>query len=54
MLTLEDVYFIPGLRQPSGYGWEEKNVNKAKLGTVKPIVISEVLADMQVLKSKAK
>ena len=54
MLTLEDVYFIPGMRQPSGYGWEEKNVKKAKLGTVNPIVISEVLADMQVLKSKAK
>jgi predicted DNA-binding WGR domain protein len=54
MLTLEEVYFIPGMRQPSGYGWEDKNAKKSKLGTVHPIVISEVLADMQVLKTKAK
>lgn len=54
MLTLDEIYFIPGMRQPSGYGWEDKNSKKSKLGSVNPIVISEVLADMQVLKTKAK
>ncbi|MCA9067939.1 MAG: DUF4132 domain-containing protein, partial [Planctomycetaceae bacterium] len=54
MLTLEQIYFVPGMRQPSGYGWDDKHAKKSKLGTVNPIVISEVLADMQVLKSKAK
>lgn len=54
MLTLEEIYFIPGMRQPSGYGWEDKKAKKSKLQAVNSIVISEVLADMQVLKSKAK
>ncbi len=54
MLSIEEVHFIPGMRSPSGYGWEEKGVKSCKLGNVNPIVISEVLADMQVLKSKAK
>ena len=40
------------MRQPSGYGWDKKNV--LKLGKVPPVVMSEVLADLQVLKSKAK
>ncbi len=54
LLTLESVYFMPGMRSPSGYGWEQKGAKKCKLGSVNAIVISEVLADMQVLKSKAK
>jgi hypothetical protein len=54
LLTLAQIYFISGMRDPSGYGWEDKNATKCKLGSVNPIVISEVLADMQVLKSKAK
>ena len=54
LLTLQEIYFIPGMRNPSGYGWEEKKAKKCKIGTVHSIVISEVLADMQVLKSKAK
>lgn len=54
ILTLEEIYFVPGMRSPSGYGWEEKGVKKCKLGSVNAIVISEVQADMQVLKTKAK
>jgi hypothetical protein len=52
MLTLESVVFCAGMRPPSGYGWDQGK--KLKLGKVPPIVISEVLADMQVLKGKAK
>ncbi len=53
-LTLEPTYFIEGMRPPSCYGWADKNRRKLKLGEVNPIVISEVLSDLQVLKSKAK
>ncbi len=52
LLTLGTVYFCPGMRAPSGYGWgSEKTV---PLGEIPPVVISEVLAHMHVLKSKAK
>jgi hypothetical protein len=52
VLTLGSAYFCPGMRAPSGYG---ENLEKPfRLGDVSPIVISEVLADMQVLKGKAK
>lgn len=56
LLTLNDVYFCSGLRAPSGFGWSPgggKDV-RLKLKDVPPIVLSEVLADLQVLKSKAK
>jgi hypothetical protein len=52
MLTTKSVHFCPGMRAPSGYGWGSKK--KLKLEKVPPIVISEVIADLQVLKSKAK
>ncbi len=51
-LTLGAVIFCKGMRSPSGYGWEQKDV--INLGKVSPIVISEVLADLNVLASKAK
>lgn len=51
-LTVQSVQFCKGMRAPSGYGWDVKNT--LKLGKVPPIVISEVLADLHVLKSKAK
>jgi predicted DNA-binding WGR domain protein len=51
-LTVKSVHFCKGLRVPSGWGWDLKNA--LKLGEVPPIVISEVLADLHVLKSKAK
>lgn len=53
MLTLNSVHFCSGMRAPSGYGWDSKG-KLLKLQQVPPIVISEVLADLQVLKSKAK
>ena len=52
LLTLESIHFCPGMRPPSGYGWGSKK--KLKLKDVNPIVFSEVVADLQVLKSKAK
>ncbi|MBA4182177.1 MAG: MolR family transcriptional regulator, partial [Anaerolinea sp.] len=57
LLTLTSVYFVEGMRAPSGYGgWQVGGGKDAPLplGKVPPIVISEVLADLQVLKSKAK
>jgi hypothetical protein len=51
-LSLEDVYFVPGMRMPSGYGSGKET--KIKLGNVDEIVISEVLADFELIKSKAK
>jgi len=52
MLTVKNVQFVGGMRKPSGYGLDTKGV--LKLGAVPPVVMSEVLADLQVLKSKAK
>jgi predicted DNA-binding WGR domain protein len=51
-LTVKSAHFCKGLRAPSGYGWDLKDA--VKLGQVPPIVISEVLADLHVLSSKAK
>jgi hypothetical protein len=51
-LTVNSVHFCKGLRSPSGYGWDLKDA--VKLGQAPPIVISEVLADLHVLSSKAK
>ena len=52
MLTIESVQFVAGLRPPSGYGWDKKGV--LQLRNVPPVVLSEVLADLHMLKSKAK
>lgn len=52
MLTIESVHFVAGMRPPSGYGWDSKQ--KLELGQVPPVVLSEVLADVQMLKSKSK
>jgi hypothetical protein len=51
-LVVKSVHFCKGMRSPSGYGWDLKNA--LKLHQVPPIVISEVLADLNVLASKAK
>jgi predicted DNA-binding WGR domain protein len=53
-LVLGDVTFFEGLRPPSCFAWGDDKLKKLKLAKVNPIVISEVLADLQVLKSKAK
>lgn len=52
LLTITSVQFIKGLRPPSGYGWDKQGV--MKLSEVPPVVMSEVLADLHVLKSKAR
>ena len=52
MLTTKSIHFCAGMRAPSGYGWGSKA--KLTLDKVSPIVISEVIADLQVIKSKAK
>lgn len=58
MLEILEVCFYRGLRDPSGYSnWGNSPTEAECLMTLKDvpmIVISEVLADMQVLKSKAK
>ncbi|QEG41467.1 WGR and DUF4132 domain-containing protein [Roseimaritima ulvae] len=51
-LTTKSIHFCKGMRAPSGYGWGSKKT--MKLGDVPPIVISEVMADLHVLKTKAK
>jgi predicted DNA-binding WGR domain protein len=51
-LTVNSAHFCQGLRAPSGYGWNLENA--MKLGQVPPIVLSEVLADLHVLRSKEK
>lgn len=51
-LTLDGCYFVTGMREPSGYG--EDSERKVKLGKVDEIVISEVLADLELIKNKAK
>lgn len=53
ILTIEHLKFYTGMREPSGYNWSRKD-EPIKLRDVPPIVLSEVMADMQVLKSKAK
>ncbi|WP_153555498.1 WGR and DUF4132 domain-containing protein [Roseimaritima sediminicola] len=52
MLSTESIHFCQGMRGPSGYGWGSKKT--MKLGDVPAIVISEVIADLQIIKSKAK
>lgn len=51
-LTLANCCFVVGMRTPSGYGWKKEKLKK--LGDVSPIVLSEVLADLHLLKTKGK
>jgi predicted DNA-binding WGR domain protein len=53
MLKVSGCQFVKGLRAPSGYGFE-KSDKILKLGDVDPVVMSEVIADLNELKSKAK
>jgi predicted DNA-binding WGR domain protein len=53
ILELTDCQFVRGLRAPSGYGFDTKD-SILKLGDVDPIVVSEVIADLNELKSKEK
>ncbi len=53
-LTLTGAIFVKGMREPSGYGWGHKKDEVLPLGKVDPIVISEVLRDLEVLEAKAK
>ena len=53
ILTLEDVFFVPGLHSRTDFNWMGKK-NCLNLSQVSEIVISEVIADMALLKSKAK
>ncbi len=52
LVTLGSACFCQGMRAPSGYGWDQKHL--MKLADVPPIVLSEVLADLMLLQSKAK
>lgn len=52
LLVVESVHFVEGPPLLADEPW--KTVPKLKLGEVPPLVISEVVADMQLLKSKAK
>lgn len=52
-LTLVDVFFVPGLHNRTDFNWMG-NKNSIPLSQVSEIVISEVIADMALLKSKAK
>ncbi|MEM0926512.1 MAG: hypothetical protein AAGJ83_10780, partial [Planctomycetota bacterium] len=51
-LEVKSVLFCKGMREPSAYGWGNKNV--CVVNDVSPIVISEVMADLHVLQSKAR
>ncbi len=51
-LTINSVRFVSGMRTPSDFRWDKKH--KLALGRVPPVVVSEVLADLQTLKSKSK
>ena len=49
--SLTGCYFVSGMLVPKGWPYKRK---KVKLGQVDPVVISETLADLKVLSSKAK
>jgi len=53
MLEVTTCQFVKGMRGPSGYGYGDKEKLIA-LKDVDPIVISEVIADLNELKAKAK
>jgi predicted DNA-binding WGR domain protein len=50
-LTITDIYFVKGMREPTGYAHKEK---KIALEKVDRVVISEVLYDLSSLAAKAK
>ncbi len=50
-LKTDSIHFCKGMRPPSVYGWGSKKT--MKLSDVPAIVISEVMADLNVLKTKA-
>lgn len=52
ILVTDTVHFCPGMRPPLGYDW--RTPNQLPLRDVPEIVISEVIAELQVLKSKAR
>ena len=52
MLNTDTIHFCKGMRPPSGYRWSK--AKKLKLGDVPKLVASEVLADLNILQSKAK
>lgn len=54
ILTISNVHFVRGMRAPSGYGWGSEKEKLTKLSSVSPVVLSEVLADLHFLKTKAK
>ena len=51
-LTTDTIHFCKGMREPTGYRGDKSK--KFKLGQVSELVISEVLADLNVLQSKVK
>lgn len=51
-LTINAVHFCQGMRAPSCYDWNTEK--KLKLSQVPPVVLSEVIADLEVIRSKAK
>jgi len=52
-LEILEVYFCSGLREPSGYA-DDQGEKKMTLKDVSPVVVSEVIADLQFLRSKIK
>ncbi|MBS0206199.1 MAG: DUF4132 domain-containing protein [Planctomycetes bacterium] len=53
ILEVSGCQFVRGMRAPSGYGFG-KDDRVLKLGDVDPIVVSEVIADLNELKTKAR
>jgi predicted DNA-binding WGR domain protein len=49
--TLTRCYFVPGTSAPTGYRWDAP---MAPLGTVDPVVVSEVLADLTAITAKGR
>ncbi|MGL5082274.1 MAG: DUF4132 domain-containing protein [Microcoleaceae cyanobacterium] len=52
--TLESCYFLGNLEQPWGYWFDDRDHKMLTLGAVDPIVISEVLSDLNTLAAKGR
>lgn len=52
--SLESCYFLRGMRSPYGYWLDDRDQNILKLKHVDPVVISEVLSDLNALAAKGK
>ena len=50
-LTVESVRFFAKMRKPSGYGWDQDK--PMPLSKVPPVVLSETIADLELLRTKA-